>query len=55
MRQTQQDSSQALGRFRAHDRVMAAQAGGFSSPSGNQVTGTGWMTQMSETGHAAFE
>jgi hypothetical protein len=55
MRQTQINSSQDLGRSRAHDRVMVALAGGFSSHSGNHVTVAGWMTRMSESGHAASE
>jgi hypothetical protein len=55
MRQTQINSSQDLGRSRAHDRVMVPLAGGFSSYSGNQATLPVWMTRMNESGHAASE
>jgi hypothetical protein len=55
MRQAQIDSSRGLSLSRANNRVMVAQAGGFPPHSGNQTTVTGWMTRMSESGHAAFE
>lgn len=55
MRQAQIDSGRGLSLSRVNNRVIVAQAGGFSPHSGNQTTVTGWMTRMSESGYAAFQ